>query len=103
MLQLSVECLEVAAQLLQHSFVPFIQLHLPAPDQFFFPFQECTFQMIMCCCPDLAAAEAAVLKVLMLFIFTPESQMGLLVLSERFKHIDATVDMDLPLSGYNIE
>lgn len=102
MLQSSVDCLEVAALVLKRGFVPFIPVHLLAPNQFFFLFHECTFQMIMGWCHDLAEAETAVLKILTLFIFTSESQTGLLVFSEHFKHIDVTIEMNLPLSGYNM-
>lgn len=58
--------------------------------------------MIMGWCHDLAEAETAVLKILMLFIFASESQMVLLVFSEHFKHIDIITEMNLPLSGYNM-
>lgn len=102
MSQFSVECLEEAALNLKCSFVPFIPLHLLAPNQFSFLFHEYTFQMIMGWCHDLAEAETAVLKILMLFIFASESQMVLLVFSEHFKHIDIITEMNLPLSGYNM-
>lgn len=53
-------------------------------------------------CHDLAEAEIAVLKILTPFIFASESQTALLVFSEHFKHIDITVEMNLPFSGYNM-
>lgn len=95
--QSSIECLEEAALNLKCSFVPFIPLHLLAPNQFFFLFHERTFQMIMGWCRDLAEAETVVLKILTLFIFASQSQMVLLVFSEHFEHIDIFIEINLAL------
>ena len=94
--QFSVQCLEEDALDLECSFVPFIPLHLLAPNQFFL-FHDYTFQMIMGWCHDLAEAESAVLKILTLFIFSSASQTVLLVFSEHFRHTDIIIEMNLPL------
>lgn len=97
MSQSSVECLEEVALNLKGTFVPFFPLHLLAPNQFFFLFHECTFQMIMGWCHDLAAAATAMLKILTLFISASQSQMVLLVFSEHSEHIDIFIEMNLLL------